>query len=190
MTSLLLLTTSLLVQTLPSADAMARLHKGEVVVRTEGNFTVAQVVVNAPPAVVWRLIADCANYSKEMPRVLQSSASHVNVGPNFGSGTMVCSVTTDLPWPLADLTSVSKVFLKVEPEKNLWVREWKLLEGDYEYQEGSWTLLAIDGGEKTLATYRITLKPKVALPESILQAAQNRAVPDMMRGLRSRKWQQ
>jgi hypothetical protein len=41
-----------------------------------------------------------------------------------------------------------------------------------------------DDKRKTLATYTITAKPKIALPEAMLRAAQESRLPGMMTNLR------
>ena len=149
-------------------------------------MTVASALIPARPERIWPYVADCANYMHHMPKVTKSSASDVQLQPNFGSGQMKCTVTADLPWPLSDLTGTTQVTLTVDKEKNVWRREWHLIEGDYHYQEGTWTLVPIDEGAATWVIYRLRAKPKIMLPDALVSGAQKRVIPEMMRRLRER----
>ena len=85
---------------------------------------------------------------------------------------------------MSDLTSVNRAEHTVEPGVR-YVRRWKMLSGDYDLNEGSWTLVALDGGARTKVTYRLRAKPRVPLPDAMLRQVQAGTLPDMMRNLRA-----
>lgn len=158
----------------------ARLEQGEVLVGTvqhQGrSMNSARAVIDAPPEKVWPLVWNCARFAETMPSIAKSEmVSHEG-------NTAVCRVVADLPFPMADLTSVSRAVVTVEPGVR-WHREWKMIEGDYEVNQGSFTLLPWGTG-KTLAIYRIDARPKIPLPEWVLAKAQSDRLPEMMGRLR------
>ena len=83
---------------------------------------------------------------------------------------------------LKQLESLAKATHTVEPGVR-WQREWKLIEGDYEVNQGSFTLLPWADG-KTLAIYRIEAKPKIPVPEWMMRKAQADRLPELMHRLR------
>lgn len=166
----------------PTDAERVRLDAGEVLVETglPGQSGTpanrARAVINAPPEKVWPLVWDCGRFDKTMPSIAKSEMVEKN------GNTTVCRVAADLPMPLSDLVSVSRAVLTVEPGVR-WQREWKLIEGDYEVNQGSFTLLPWGDG-KTLAIYRIEAKPKIPLPEWMMRKAQADRLPELMERLR------
>ena len=167
---------------LPTDAERARLDAGEVLVDiglpglsgTPANRV--RAVINAPPEKVWPLVWDCGRFEKTMPSIAKSELVEKN------GNTTVCRVAADLPMPLPDLVSLAKATHTVEPGVR-WQREWKLIEGDYEVNQGSFTLLPWADG-KTLAIYRIEAKPKIPVPEWMMRKAQADRLPELMHRLR------
>lgn len=170
----------ILVAAAPDAADAARLAAGDVLVRKPAPDTVRIIaVIDAPPEKLWAIITDCGNYKTTMPGIAASELLTAD------GNTMTCKVTADVPFPLPDLVSVTRVTLKVSADR--FERTWTLVEGDYDRNEGSW-LLERHGpdGKKTLATYTVNAKPRLPLPESVVKRAQESKLPDMMRSLRAR----
>ena len=166
----------------PSRDE--RLEKGEVIVTSEKvagtDMPLSQVeaVIETPPEAVWALVSNCGQYARTFDRILASEEL------SREGNVVTCKVTTDLPFPLSDLTSVNRAVHTVEPGKR-WLREWKLVQGDYEFNNGSWELLPFHGDPKrTLARYRLHAQPKVGLPQGLVRAAQGGNLPKVMTRLR------
>ena len=167
-----------------AADIETRLAAGEVVVSTravagaELPEAIVQAVIDAPPAAVWKLVDDCNGYKRTMPRIADSkelSRSGVN---------SVCLVTVDMPMPMSNLTSTTEVVSTPGPAT--WKRAWKLIKGDYKRNEGSWVLTAFDAeGKRTRAVYRVIADPNVSVPNFVIRKAQESALPDMMKKIRS-----
>ncbi|MDP2342478.1 MAG: SRPBCC family protein [Deltaproteobacteria bacterium] len=145
-------------------------------------FAIVEATIDAPPAAVWDIVSHCDGYVRHMPRVAESKELK-REGDDNVAFTTTCRVVADLPFPLGDLTSVSKAVHTVEPGVK-YVRKWTFLSGDYEVNEGSWTVVAVDEGKKTKATYRLRAKPKLALPDSMLASFQQQTLPDVIKKLR------
>ncbi len=166
-------------------DALkARLGRGEIITgqeAVEGSEVPAatlQAVVDAPPEQVWRIVSDCGGYQKSMPRIAASKEL------SREGDTVICEVTADLPFPLADLTAKTRAEHAVVPGKK-WSRTWTLEEGDYHENRGSWTLTPFDEDPaRTLVQYRVQAKPKVPIPQSLARSFQTRALPDVVKRLR------
>ena len=61
-----------------------------------------------------------------------------------------------------------------------------MLRGDYKHNEGSWVLTPFDAaGTRTRAIYKIWAEPNVSLPNFVVRRAQEGALPDLMKKLRS-----
>ncbi len=149
----------------------------------------AEGIVNAPPSAVWDLVSHCTDYVRNMPRIAASKELSRS-GDESSEFTAVCEVTADVPFPFSDLTSVSRATMTVDAQNGSYMRVWELIRGDYEVNEGSWRLVAVEGGAKTKVTYRIHAKPKLPLPKSLIESSQRTALPQVIQRLRDRTSQQ
>ena len=160
----------------------AELLEGEVEVKTvtvKGSSMpkiMAEGVVKTPTPELWKIISDCANFSKTMPSIKASKAL------GFVKGFKRCELVVDLPWPISDLRSVVDVKLEQKP-KGVYVRSWSLVEGDYHKNQGIWRLLPYKNGY-TLLQYEVHVEPKISIPGFIKRAAQKSKIPDMYKRLR------
>src|SRR6267142_2392872 len=145
---------------------------------------VAEGIVDAPPAEVWKLVSKCADYVKNMPSIA-ASRELSREGDERTKFTTVCEVKADVPFPFSDLTSVSRATMTVDAG-NGYTRAWTLIRGDYEVNDGSWRLVAVDGGAKTKVTYRIHVKPNLPLPDSLIARSQRITLPQVIQYLRDR----
>lgn len=164
----------------------AEVREGEVDVKSvdvKGSSMpriIAYGVINAPPQAVWSVVVDCGRYSKTMDNVKSSK----RVSGSLTGGQMRCELVADLPWPLSDLRSVVDVsFGKLKGGG--FKRTWKLVEGDYKRNEGSWTLTPLDGGAHTLLRYELHVEPKTSVPEWLKRKAAKAKVPGMFKRLRA-----
>jgi hypothetical protein len=166
-----------------SAEERQRLEAGEILTWTAPvagrsvPSTKAVGVVDAPPAAVWPIIDECARYEDTMPSTLDSEelerqGDHVR-----------CRGVGDLPFPFSDLPTETDAIHTVEPGK-LYRREWKQRSGDFNANEGRWTLVPWGDGSKTLATYEAMTEPKMAMPDFILRWATESVLPEMIATLR------
>jgi hypothetical protein len=164
-------------------DEESRLEKGETVVtnRTVKGYdtpeTTGKAVINAPPAKVWSIISRCADYVRTMPRI--KASKEVSRQGN----KIVCQVTIIMPAPYSNLTATTDVTHTEAAPK--FTRVWKLIEGDYKVNAGSWVLTPFKGDPKrTLAVYTVLAEPKTWIPAWIRKAAQKKSLPEMMDRIR------
>ena len=160
-----------------------RLAKGEIIVKSykvKGSDVpkaVVTAVVNSPPDKVWEVVSDCNKFKKRFDRVENSKLIKKD-GDQY-----TCSVTIDMPFPIGDLTGVTRATHTIEATKR--VRKWKLLRGDYEFNNGSWTVKDYgEDGTKSLVIYTIHAQPNVPVPGWIRDSAQKSSLPDMIKRLR------
>jgi ribosome-associated toxin RatA of RatAB toxin-antitoxin module len=173
----------------------AQLAKGEIVVHinkvpgSSVDEATAAAVIDAPPEVVWSIVSDCANYKNTMPSIIESAAIK-SEKPTAADGANAveirhCRVVADLPFPFADLVSVTRGVMTVDPGK-LWQRKWRFTDGDYNVNNGSWTVTPWGSdGKRALATYRIQAEPKVPLPGPMLASIQQGKLPEVLTKLRA-----
>lgn len=147
----------------------------------------ARAVVDAPPEKVWALVSDCGNYKETMPNIMDSKLVSSTPGSSEGDGEIrVCQIVTDLPFPLPDLMSKTRVVHTIEPGKR-WQRAWTLLEGDYEKNEGMWRVEPFGGdGSRSLVTYVLSARPKIFLPAGMIASVSEGKIPEMMKNVRAR----
>lgn len=139
----------------------------------------ARGVIRAPMEKIWPLIDQCARYTETMQRVADSREISRN------GNQVVCEITVDLPFPLSNIRASTQATHTVEPGKR-YQRAWKLLEGDYAYNQGSWTLEPFQGStDATLVTYETFVEPKTLIPDSIRNMAQKKTIPELYDHLRS-----
>ncbi len=181
----LLIVFALLTVTVAHADddLKTRLEANEVVITTRAIAgsslpeVTAQALIDAPAERIWAILQDCGNYQKNMQRVVRSKEL------SRQGNKVVCEVEIGLPFPLSNLVGVTEATHVVGPPK--WSRTWHLLRGDFEVNEGSWTLTHYqDDPKRTLAVYKVHAIPKSAVPDAILRKGQRSAIPDLFNHLR------
>lgn len=131
----------------------------------------AKAVLSQPPEKVWAVISDCSKYKGRMARV--AAAKLLKKEGNKHT----CEVTVEVPFPFSNLTAVTEATHEESAEG--MSRRWKLVRGDYKRNEGSWEIKPLEGGKKSQVTYTLHVEPNTALPASILEAAQKKAIPDL-----------
>jgi ribosome-associated toxin RatA of RatAB toxin-antitoxin module len=171
---------------LPDAQTLARLERGETLIRSDAASgsgvprVLLQAMIDAAPAKVWRHIDDSARYQDFMPRVKKSEELS-------RAGDVIRSrVTIDMPFPLKNLTATSRAVHTVR-DGELYQRAWQMESGDYEVNEGAWTLVPHPSRlDRTLVSYEARVQPKIPLPGALKQMAQEKALPSLVEALRAR----
>jgi ribosome-associated toxin RatA of RatAB toxin-antitoxin module len=150
------------------------------VVDVKGSETpkvVAKSVIAEPPAKVWKVVSECANYKDRMPRIAASKLVKQE------GNVHTCEVTISMPFPFSNLTARTEAVHEESAEG--MSRRWKLVRGDYKFNQGSWEVKPIDGGKKSLVTYTVHAEPNTSLPAWIREAAQKKALPELFERVKS-----
>lgn len=130
----------------------------------------AKAVLSQPPEKVWAVISDCSKYKDRMPRVVKSRLVKKE------GDTHTCEITIEMPFPFSNLTAQTQAVHTETPEG--MTRRWKLIKGDYKRNEGSFEIKPAEGGKKSLVIYTLHAEPNTHLPDSIIEMAQKKALPD------------
>ena len=161
-----------------------RLDAGEVIITTKNvdGFDIPKVhleaVINAAPEKVWAIIEKCGDYTRTM--VGLAEAKELSRKGN----QIRCKTVADLPWPLDDLTAITKVRHTVIANKK-WQRTWSLESGDFKYNYGSWKLSHFKGDpQRTHLVYSAHVEPTTTVPDSIKTAAAKSTLPNLIAHLR------
>jgi ribosome-associated toxin RatA of RatAB toxin-antitoxin module len=166
-----------------SGEESRRLEAGEILTSTQPEtgrsvpWMKASGLVDAPPEVVWPIIDDCGRYKDTMPRTVDSEELERH------GNRVVCRAIGEMPFPFSNLVTETDAVHTIEPGR-FYRREWKQRSGDFEVNEGRWTLEPRGDGSCTLATYEALTEPKIALPDFILRFGTHTVLPEMIAALR------
>jgi ribosome-associated toxin RatA of RatAB toxin-antitoxin module len=137
-------------------------------------------MVDAPPGVVWDVLRDCGKFEQFLPRVSRSRAT------SRTDNIVVCDETIDMPFPLADLRSITRVVESTRPQGG-FERRWSLMYGTYRRLKGAWVVLPADeSASKSLVVYEVDMDPDTRIPDFLIRRAQSAAAPEVFRAVRER----
>lgn len=131
----------------------------------------AQAIFDATPQRVFDILDRCADYKNTLIAVLESKEL-ARTGD-----TRRCEMTVDMPFPLADVRAITEDTVKIDPGKS-WQRSWRLIEGDYRRNSGSWTLTP-DGADRTRVVYAFAVQLKTKVPRFLIRLGQRQMIPDL-----------
>jgi len=137
---------------------------------------VVRAVIESPPAAVWKVVSECDHYRERMPHI---AAAHE---VSRAGTTVTCEVTIAMPFPTSNLTAITEAVH--EQHASGMSRTWHLVRGDYEFNDGSWTIESYRGGAASMVTYRLHVKPTSAIPGFVRNMAQARALPELLERVR------
>jgi len=160
----------------------SKLRRGEVIVKTSAMKgskypkVLAMGLIDVPPSKLWDVIGDCNKYKGNLPNIVEAKLLKRSKGKER------CKVVVSIPL-LPNLTAVTDAVETVVPDQK-YVREWKLVKGDYKANVGKWTLMPFEGPNKTLAVYETHVAPKMEVPPNIQRMAIRNSLPGMYKLLR------
>ena len=164
-------------------DRLARMEQGETIIsrkRTKAGYTLvkALAIIHAPPAKVWPTFDRCADYKTSMLKVAKSKEI-------ARKGSKVrCYIEFEMPI-IQNLKVVTDAIHTVKPGE-MYQRKWNMVKGDFKVNKGRWTLKPYNGGKSTLVSYKVLAEPKIAVPNFIREAAQNKLLPQLIEHIRKR----
>ena len=133
----------------------------------------AMGVVNAPPSVVARMLADVDRYKEFMPCIRESR--------KVGDGLF--EVKCELPWPIKDAWARVKVRSGVR--NGVKVVQWWMVKGTLDSYDGvAW--IQPWGEGKSLVIYQMRAVPSIPAPNSLLDRGMRSAAKDVLETLRER----
>jgi uncharacterized protein YndB with AHSA1/START domain len=147
-----------------SADELARIAAGEVVVRLEPapgggpRQGVGAATIDQPPARVFAALTDFAHWSEFMPFMTRSEARRE------ADGSVLCAQALALP--SGERHYLARAVSRIEGtgERTAWQVTWSYLpgSGNITAQRGSWTLTTFEAGHgagRTLAVLHLASDP-------------------------------
>ena len=136
--------------------------------------------VDAPPAAVWEVLRDCGKFEEFLPGVAHSRLTQREAGVAY------CDETIDLPFPLRDLESLSRV--REEPlAGGGFARRWEVVRGTYRRRRGAWLIYPLDqAAARSLVVYEVDMEPETMIPDFLIRYAQSTAAPEVFRAVRER----
>lgn len=173
--------------TSPTPAELARLRRGEVLVRLEpvGHGVpqegVAVGVVDFPPERVFLAVTDLDHWDEFVPFVTRSDAR-----PQ-ADGSVVSAQGLDLPAPFQDRSYQIRARSRTEGEgaARVWEIAWRYIPGSgtIEDHRGSWRLARF-GADRTLVTFRFFTDPGGAVPDWAMDRATRDSLAFVVEGLR------
>lgn len=134
----------------------------------------AEVDIDAPPGVVFRIILDCDRAARMSPGV--KSCRVVSRAPD---GTEIREHTVRWSFFLPTMRSTSRVTLT--PDREI---RFTCIGGDIRACDGSWKLEPLDGGRRTRVTYDMWATSPFAVPAGMISGMMRRDVPNSLKALR------
>jgi len=130
----------------------------------------ATLSIPAPIERTWALVSDC-NRLREFMDIEQTQLleRHGKVAR--------CQLVVDVPFPFGKLRSIIETHDESRP--GLWRQSWKLVSGDYLYDEGFWELTTPRPGATSVRYVTLT-EPKLPVPRGMLASGQRDYVQKML----------
>ena len=184
-TTLIAATAALFFGTLPT-DASAELDENAGIftsqIPEEGSsisWGQAIIVVDTPVEEVLPIVLDYANYVQFMPNFTKS-----RVLAQRGSRAMVYM---EVSVAKGAITLWGQLALAERPsDGDVHVVEARLMEGNIDAFNASFTLTPIDGGARTQIDFKFIVDPDIPLPSAVFSRENERAAGRTVRALRTR----
>ena len=134
----------------------------------------ASVEIDAPRALVWAVMTDCAGVPRLMVNVRSCTVLEHDPGGRWDVREQVTN---------ASLLPAVRTVLRSDYDYPRSVR-FHRTGGDFKVLEGSWLLESLDGGRRTRVTYASRMTAPFALPKFIVRAVLRRDLPHTLTNLR------
>ena len=164
-----------------SAQELARMGKGEVVVRLgesegaqEGRVEAA-ILIKAPARQIWKVMNDCVGAPEFVPglrscKILQHD-----------DHSEVIEHRVKFTWLLPTVTYVFRA--KYQEFSRI---DFKKVGGELQELEGTWILEPVDDGRKTYLIYSVYLDPGFFVPQWLVRHILRGDLPELLTALRNR----
>lgn len=168
-----------------SPQEIERLNRNEILTwidkdeSTNSGTGRAMGIIDAEPGQVFRVLNDVERFSEYMERVKDCRVVRRD------GDTFDYSFSIDMPWPLKDLHFLNRNVVVIDEQRQIYQRRWIMLEGSLLQNDGAWVLYPWDGG-RTRTTYTVTMKPKIMLPQMVIDHVTKLSLPGSIKNVRSR----
>lgn len=151
-----------------------RVRAGEIVVKIDSPDRPVLVVglVDAPPEQTFQVYADFANYGRIFG-LSESQVMHQEGNTVFGR------FVVDFPWPFGRRWTLNETVL--DPGRHSFT--FKRREGSFKVYDGSLQILA-EPSQRSRVIYAARIDPALPVPPWLVQWAQERVFPDVIRNVR------
>jgi ribosome-associated toxin RatA of RatAB toxin-antitoxin module len=162
-------------------EQRSRLENGEVLVtanpikgQTRGTVT-ATVLINAPAERIWQVMVDCADIPSFVPGV--EDCQVLDSGENWEI------IRHDVKW-VWFFPRLSYVFrAQYQPIRKI---DFTRIDGDLRDMQGSWRLIPVGDGGRTLVRYRVYLDPGFWVPQWLVRNSLKKDLPQVLTALRTK----
>lgn len=167
-------------------EQVARLNSGEIITRywkhpggDKGSGWAAGVIDSSPEE-VFAVVAAVERYPEFFERMAEGK-----IVKRRSAGSYDFYYRINMPWPLDDHWCFTRNIHEVDKKKRRYQRRWKMIKGTFEYNKGSWTVTPW-GKARALLRYRVTLKPRMSVPDFVLHHVSRVALPRSVKAIRAR----
>ncbi len=134
------------------------------------------IEINVPPAVLMAVITDFEAY----PSFVTDMQSARVLSHDVGEGREVWNVAFSL-----NMIRKLSYTLRLE-RRGLESVRWSLAEGSFRTNEGGWTLVPLDSGARTRATYEVDLDVGMFIPGSVMKTLIQHNLPSTLAAFKAR----
>ena len=136
-------------------------------------------VIDAPPEKVFKVVADVERYKEFMERMAETKIVSRD-GDRYRFYYRI-----NMPWPLSDHYATTDNVHEIDQAKQTFTRRWTLVSGTFHRNEGAWGVRPWGKG-RSLLTYSVVLRPRVAAPDAVLDHVTKVSLPKGIERIRKR----
>lgn len=165
-----------------SAEAMARLRKGEILVADihtgePGGAARAQILMHSGLQELWGFIASCDSVFKYVKGLKECALLVVEQGRNWDTTKLRQVVKKS--WIIPRIDYIIEV--RRQPPNRI---DFKLIEGNLEALEGGWRFDLLPDEQGIVVTHEVRVQPDFPVPRWLIRRSMRKDVPDMLACLR------
>jgi ribosome-associated toxin RatA of RatAB toxin-antitoxin module len=173
-----------------AADALtpaerARLAKGEPVVRVTrdaqstsfaSGSAYSVIDIATSPENVFAALTDCTRVLRVLKNIMSCKVLKRDPAGLWEVRETIVSVS--------DLLPNFRAVARTDYQRPARI-SFKQVEGNFDYLEGRWDLMAFDNGQKTRAFYRVRAGTSVPIPDFVIQGMIENDLPETLKSLRA-----
>ena len=168
--------------TVSSAEAMARLRKGEILVEDArigepGGAARVQTLMHSDLQELWGFIASCDSVFKYVKGLRECELLNEEYGTN--SDTTRLRQVVKKSWVIPAIDYIIEV--RRQPPDRI---DFKMIEGNLKALEGGWRFNVLPDEQGIVVTHEVRVQPDFPAPRWLIRRSMRKDVPDMLACLR------